>query len=66
MIQQKRIEEEDAKGRIVARWLKTKNPDHWHHADMFEFIATLKKPRLVISRKIAEAFDSAGNVIKAA
>lgn len=63
MIQQKRIEEEDSKGRIVARWFKTKNPDHWHHADMFEFIATLKKPKLIIPAGISEAFDRGGNLI---
>lgn len=61
MVQQKRIEEEDSKGRIVARWLKTKNPDHWHHADMFEFIATLKKPSLIVPASVSKAFDRGGS-----
>lgn len=39
MIQMVRIEEEDAQGRIVARWVKNKNPDHWHHAGMFARMA---------------------------
>lgn len=66
MIQQKRIEEEDSKGRIVARWIKTKNPDHWHHADMFEFIATLGRPKLVVPKEISEAIEKGGNPIATA
>lgn len=62
MIQQVRVEEEDTKGRIVARWKKNKNKDHWHHADMFEFVATLRKPSLVIPSGISSALKEAGGV----
>jgi len=48
MIQQARVEEEDLKGRLVARWQRNRNPDHWHHADMFCQIATIKNPGLFI------------------
>jgi hypothetical protein len=63
MIQQTRVEEEDAKGRIVARWKKNKNPDHWHHADMFARIAMEQAPQLVIPEPIVNAFDRAGALV---
>lgn len=66
MMEQVRVEEEDTQGRIVARWLKTKNPDHWHHADMFELIATLKKPSLEVPDEIIAAFDRGGSVMASA
>lgn len=65
MTQQVRVEEEDAKGRITARWQKNKNPDHWHHADMFAFIATLKKPKLIIPASISRALRKAGSPVAA-
>lgn len=65
MIQQVRVEEEDTQGRIVARWKKNKNPDHWHHADMFEFIATLNQPSLEIPRSIANMFQRGGSLVGA-
>jgi hypothetical protein len=65
MIQMVRVEEEDTKGRIIARWKKNKNKDHWHHADMFELIATLKTPRLQIPAGIGEALKGAGNLVQA-
>ena len=63
MIQQTRVEEEDAKGRIVARWKKNKNPDHWHHADMFARIAMEQAPQLVIPEPIQHAFSRAGSLV---
>jgi hypothetical protein len=65
LIQQVRVEEEDAKGRITARWQKNKNPDHWHHADMFAFIATLGKPQLRIPATISRAMQRAGSPVTA-
>lgn len=66
MIQMVRVEEEDTQGRIVARWKKNKNPDHWHHADMFARIAMLNAPTLTVPRAISEAFDEAGSIFVAA
>jgi hypothetical protein len=65
MIQQVRVEEEDAQGRIVARWKKNKNQDHWHHADMFEAIATLRQPTLEIPTSIVQAFQRSGSLVGA-
>jgi len=55
MCQQARVEEENAKGIIVARWQKNRNKDHWHHADMFCQIATLRNPGLFIPTEIRSA-----------
>ena len=63
MIQMVRVEEEDTKGRIIARWAKNKNPDHWHHASMFAFISTLRKPQLRINAGISSAFKEAGSMV---
>jgi len=65
MIQQVRVEEEDAKGKGIIRWQKNKNPDHWHHADMFAFIATLRKPSLVIPASVSRAMRRAGSPVTA-
>ena len=65
MMQMVRVEEEDAKGRIVARWQKNKNPDHWHHADMFALVATLGKPMLVIPGTMSRALKKAGSLARA-
>lgn len=63
MGQQVRTEEEDAQGRIIARWKKNKNPDHWHHADMFEWVATQHGAPLTIPEDISRAFSQAGSII---
>lgn len=63
MMQMVRVEEEDSQGRIVARWKKNKNPDHWHHADMFCFIATLKAPALQVPVHLGNAMREAGSLI---
>lgn len=65
MIQQVRVEEEDANGRIVARWQKNKNPDHFHHADMFSLVATMRKPLVTVPANVQKAFQTAGNPIAA-
>jgi len=57
LIQMVRTEEEDTKGRVVARWRKNKNPDHWHHTEMFETIATMRRPSLEVPVSIQEAFQ---------
>jgi hypothetical protein len=59
-------EEEDTKGRNIRRWVKNKNPDHWHHADMFCEIATMKKPHISISASVGELFARSGSVISSA
>jgi hypothetical protein len=63
MIQQVAVEEEDAKGRIVRSWKRNKNPDHWHHADMFEMIATLKGPGLEIPPEVSRQLTAAGGIM---
>jgi hypothetical protein len=63
--QQVRDEEEDANGRIVARWKKNRNPDHWHHAEMFAEVATAKPPYVSITPEIGELFAKAGNLVAA-
>lgn len=63
MMQQVRVEEEDASGRIIARWQKNKNPDHWHHAKMFAKCASLGRPQLVVTGNISRAFKKAGSLV---
>lgn len=63
MCQQARVEEENLKGIIVARWQRNRNPDHWHHADMFCQIATLKNPGLWIPAEIQSAVSRGGGFI---
>ncbi len=60
-----RTEEEDAKGRIVARWLKNKNPDHWHHAEMFAEIATHMAPYMIVPTGVGEIFQRSGGLVAA-
>jgi hypothetical protein len=64
MIQQVREEYDDTKGRTVARWRRNKNPDHWHHADMFAFIATLRQPTLVIPKDMGNTLRAAGGFVR--
>jgi hypothetical protein len=62
MVQQVAVEEENTKGIIVRRWKKNNKKDHWHHADMFCFTASLKKPKLVIPAGIGNSMRQAGSV----
>lgn len=57
MIQMVRLEQEDTKGRLVARWVKNKNADHWHHACMFAKIASFAKPTLHVPKGLATALN---------
>lgn len=57
MMQQVRVEREDTQGRLRAFWQKNKNPDHWHHADLFEFISTLRKPSLEVSSEVSSMMN---------
>lgn len=54
-IQMVRVEEENTKGTIIARWKKNKSPDHWHHAAMFGRVALMTKPVLQVPTGIAVA-----------
>jgi hypothetical protein len=65
MIQMVRVEEENTRGQIVASWKKNKNPDHWHHANMFAFIAAMKRPRMIIPGSVSSAMQRAGNPVAA-
>jgi hypothetical protein len=58
-------EDEDAKGRMVRRWIKNRNPDHWHHAEMFKEIASLRKPGVTITPAIGEIFARSGSLVGA-
>ena len=59
MMQQVRVEREDTQGRLRAFWQKNKNPDHWHHADMFELMATMRKPSLEVPIEIGTILSKA-------
>jgi Phage terminase large subunit (GpA) len=63
MMQQVRVEREDTQGRLRAFWQKNKNPDHWHHAEMFEFVASLRHPTLEISAAVSKAIGEASLVV---
>jgi hypothetical protein len=63
MIQMVRVEEEDSKGRIVARWKKNRNQDHWHHSWMFARMALERTPTLVVPMEIQQAFNKAGSLV---
>lgn len=63
MMQMVRVEEEDTRGRVVASWQKNKNPDHWHHTNMFALVATMKKARMSMTPAISKAFQNAGTPV---
>lgn len=63
LCQQAAVEEEDTKGRIIRRWKKNKNPDHWHHAEMFCEIAVMKKPYSVLAPEYGEVLAAAGGFV---
>jgi hypothetical protein len=62
-LQMVRVEEEDTKGRWVAKWLKNKNPDHWHSAEMFADVAALQKPYLSIQPILGDVLKAAGGFV---
>jgi hypothetical protein len=53
-----RVEEENTRGTIVARWKKNRNDDHWHHAGMFATVASSQRPTLLVPRDISLALNS--------
>jgi hypothetical protein len=62
-----RVPKELPDGRNVVRWAKTRNPDHWHHAGMFELIATLRKPKLAVPIGLVRAMnDGRGGLMQGA
>lgn len=65
MIQMVRKEEANPQEQIVARWVKNKNPDHWHHTDMFEMVATMKEPYVSIPVGLGEMMQQAGAFVAA-
>lgn len=50
-----RMEKENTRGHAVIRWVKNRNPDHWHHAFMFARIAMLRAPALMVPAGISNA-----------
>jgi hypothetical protein len=56
-LQMVRVEEENTKGTIVARWKKNRNADHWHHAGMFATVAARMKPSLSVPPSISIALN---------
>ena len=65
LMQMVRVEEENLKGTVIARWKKNKNPDHWHHAGMFAMVAAIQKPVLDVPMTLANAFQKGGALINA-
>lgn len=72
-LQMVRVEQPDAQGRMIARWVNGnvesakkgsgKNPDHWHHADMFGLMATFKEMPLNVPTEVGDIFAAAGGLI---
>lgn len=59
MLQMVRVEEENLRGNLIARWRKNRNADHWHHAGMFATIASLQAPQLSIPASFGAAMNNA-------
>jgi len=57
MLQMVRVEEENLRGNLIARWRKNRNADHWHHAGMFASVASLRAPQLSIPAAFASAMN---------
>jgi hypothetical protein len=58
LTQMVRVEEENTRGNLIARWKKNNNADHWHHAGMFATVATEKAPQLAIPASLSAAMNS--------
>lgn len=58
-----RVQAELPGGILTYRWAKTRNPDHWHHAGMFESIAFQRKPPLHIPASMHQALQAAGRMV---
>jgi hypothetical protein len=48
---------------IKARWVKNKVADHWHHAAMFGFAATMRDVPLEIPAEVGDVLRAAGGFI---
>jgi hypothetical protein len=48
---------------IIARWVKNKVADHWHHSSMFGFSATLRDVPLDIPAEVGDVLRAAGGFI---
>jgi hypothetical protein len=75
-LQMVRVEQPDATGRMVARWVNGnqepgkqkvgKKPDHFHHSDMFALVASMQRVPLHVPAEIGEVFVAAGGIISGA
>lgn len=63
MTQMVRVEAPDANEIVKARWKKNKSPDHWHHADMFLRVASMKEAPTQIPAAVGALFKSSGGVM---
>lgn len=63
LIQQVRVEEEDARGVVRAQWVANGNKDHYHHSGMFALIACMKRPRLRVPSGVGNAVKQAGTLV---
>lgn len=59
-----RVPRELPGGIQTVRWEKTNNPDHWHHADMFEMVSLQKRPKLAIPGNILTGLRNAGGLVQ--
>src|SRR5262245_27026836 len=59
-LQMVRVEEENTRGTLVARWKKNRNPDHWHHAGMFATVAAHQKPPLSVPAVFSKSINRSG------
>jgi hypothetical protein len=57
LTQMVRVEEENTRGQVIARWRKNRNADHWHHAAMFASVAAIQSPQLAIPHSLAAAMN---------
>lgn len=57
LTQMVRVEEENVRGNVVARWRKNRNADHWHHAGMFATVAAIQSPQLQIPSALSSAMN---------
>jgi hypothetical protein len=49
-----------AVGGVIARWVRNKNKDHWHHACMFATIATSAKQILHVPAELSPSLGGNG------
>jgi len=58
LTQMVRVEEENTRGNLIARWKKNRNADHWHHAGMFASVAAIQSPQLSIPASLSAAMNN--------